>query len=143
MSDPKIGDGTFAASARVYNLRLNPEIDGVYIGRAGHGKDGTFGNPVILGAQCPICHTIHKNTGTGRIAACECYEAHLERRLAMDPAFAARFDALEGRDLMCFCAPKGGITDSERWICHGQVMITVLIRRRTWGLRLDQQGDAP
>lgn len=42
---------------------------------------------------------------------------------------------LEGRTLGCFCAPEGGVTASDPPICHGQVLLWLVARRREKRLR--------
>jgi hypothetical protein len=37
---------------------------------------------------------------------------------------------LEGRTLGCFCAPKGGVTEHDPLVCHGQVLLKLLEHRR-------------
>lgn len=80
----------------------------VYIGRAGKGQDGTFGNPFKPGAR-------------GRRTALQQFDAYLHARVA-DPAFRAAVLALRGKVLGCFCAPAGGLTASDPLICHGQLI---------------------
>lgn len=120
---------------RVYSLRVDPGVAGVYIGRPGQGEAGPWGNPVALGLPCPICATTHPKTGPGRDEAITCYDLHLRRRLEVDPDFARRFDALQGKSLLCFCAPRGGLSADDRpYRCHGQVMLDVLAFRAIWGI---------
>jgi hypothetical protein len=89
------------------NLRV-AQYD-VYIGRAGRGLDGTFGNPVAIGRPCPECGATHTEGGS----TLACYERYLVRRIASDPAFKNRVLMLRGKRLGCFCAPRP---------CHGQVL---------------------
>lgn len=77
----------------------------VYIGRAGHGKDGYFGNPFKL------------LPGDDRGATIERYERHFYSRLANDPTFKARVHELKGKILGCFCKPH---------TCHGDVIADYL-----------------
>lgn len=81
----------------------------VYIGRAGHGHSGYFGNPVVPGKPCPICDEVHVKGGT-----LECYAIYLDRRIDSDPDFAERVKELSGRTLGCFCAPSR--------VCHGYTL---------------------
>lgn len=91
----------------VVNLRRS-HYD-VYIGRAGKGQSGYFGNPVAVGRDCPICDEIH-DTGEETLP---CYEIYLQARLVADPEFKQRVDKLRGKTLGCFCKPKP---------CHGDVL---------------------
>jgi hypothetical protein len=82
----------------VVNLRTHPYD--VYIGRAGHGHDGYFGNP-------------YKTRWDIRGATLKKYRAYFEHRLATDPEFKARVLALKGKKLGCFCKPHP---------CHGDII---------------------
>jgi hypothetical protein len=86
----------------VVNIRRS-EYD-VYIGRAGRGHDGYFGNPYNI------------MTG-GRKQAIEMYRAYFLRRLKTDPEFAIRVEDLRGKRLGCFCAPQS---------CHGDIIADYL-----------------
>jgi len=88
----------------------NPEF--VYIGRAGHGNDGYFGNPVAIGRKCPVCGDTHRDGGS----TLPCYSKYLANRLGTDQEFKARVKTLDGKTLVCFCAPKP---------CHGNVLAQV------------------
>jgi hypothetical protein len=92
---------------RAVNLRR--EAYDVYIGRAGRGSDGTFGNPCALGRPCPECGSVHMDGGS----TLACYKGYLERRLASDPAFRSAMLELRGKRLGCFCKPAP---------CHGDVL---------------------
>jgi len=87
---------------RVVNLRKD-KYD-VYIGRAGRGQDGYFGNPFPLGSQ-PRGATIEK------------YRGYFLDRLRTDERFARRVRALKGKTLGCFCKPHP---------CHGDVIAEYL-----------------
>ena len=90
----------------VVNLRKEPYD--VYIGRAGHGLDGYFGNPYPL----PV--------GADQVARDEClkkYKRYFWKRVRTDPEFYERVMALEGKTLGCFCKPK---------TCHGDVIVAFL-----------------
>jgi len=78
----------------------------VYIGRAGHGHDGYFGNPVALNRRCPECSLTHERSGS----TLRCYRDYLLRRLRADPVFLARVRELHKKTLVCFCKPAP---------CHG------------------------
>ena len=99
---------------RVVNLRAEPYD--VYIGRAGYGKSGIFGNPVAIARNCPVCGELHFD----RWATLPCYEQQLKQRLKTDSCFKAAFLNLVERvqnegtvTLGCFCKPQP---------CHGDVL---------------------
>ena len=87
---------------RVVNLRKD-RYD-VYIGRAGRGQDGYFGNPFPLGEQ-------------PRGATIERYRGYFLNRLRTDEQFARRIRELKGKTLGCFCKPHP---------CHGDVIAEYL-----------------
>lgn len=95
----------------VVNLRTSPHYD-VYIGRAGHGKDGYFGNPHPVNQPCPLCQTSHAR-GEAIIA----YMKTFKQRIQTDPEFRRRELALKGKRLGCFCKPRD---------CHGDVIVAWL-----------------
>lgn len=77
----------------------------VYIGRAGHGQDGYFGNPYKLYDE------------SRRLEVVLSYEEWFRFRLHIDPTFRQRVHALKGKTLGCFCKPQ---------ICHGDVIADYL-----------------
>lgn len=83
----------------VVNLRNNA-FD-VYIGRAGKGQDGYFGNPFRI------------EPGASRGATIDRFRAYFTERLATDALFRERVLALRGKRLGCFCKPAA---------CHGDVI---------------------
>jgi len=92
----------------VVNIRLDPWD--VYIGRAGRGDDGYFGNPFRPGE-------------TTAMTCLERYKSYLLSRVATDIVFRSKLLVWRGMRLGCFCAPKGGLYASDRpHICHGQIM---------------------
>lgn len=95
----------------VVNLRHAP-FD-VYIGRAGHGYDGYFGNPVQIGQVCPVCTQVHVSRG----ATLPCFKRYFHKRLDSDAAFRAHVHELRGKRLGCFCKPQP---------CHGDVIVAWL-----------------
>lgn len=95
----------------VINIRRGERYD-VYIGRAGQGQDGYFGNPVVLGRPCPVCREVHNFRG-GAVA---CFEVYARRRILRDPEFRRRVAGLRGLALGCFCAPDS---------CHGDVYVVL------------------
>lgn len=107
----------------VVNIHRGHPFD-VYIGRAGHGYDGRFGNPIRVGDSCPVCAKVHRAPG-GTLA---CYDKWLRQRVAEDPAFAAEVAALAGKRLGCFCAPRP---------CHGR-----LLERVAWEINTARSRDA-
>lgn len=93
-------------STRVVNLRTAPQRDSsfmVYIGRAGNGQDGTFGNPYVL----------VDNSDAGRKLVLEKFEIYFLKRVVEDAEFRAKVLALKGKVLACFCKPLD---------CHGDIM---------------------
>lgn len=101
--------------ANIYKIPKGWENDPayVYIGRAGHGLDGTFGSPIALNKPCPICGDVHRDNGS----TLDCYYIYLTTRLVHDPEFFRAFWQLKGKTLVCFCKPKP---------CHGDVMTKYL-----------------
>ena len=92
---------------RVVNLRNSPYD--VYIGRAGHGLSGTFGNPIKKGGRCPECQQVHETGG----ATLPCFETYFLRRVSEDETFRNQVLALRGLRLGCFCFPR---------LCHGTII---------------------
>ena len=88
---------------KVVNIKNTKEYD-VYIGRAGRGQDGYFGNPFTIGKD-----------GT-REEVIALHAQHALGRIRRDPEFAARVAALEGKTLGCFCAPEA---------CHGEALLVL------------------
>ena len=91
-------------NTKVVNLRNSPYE--VYIGRAGHGRDGYFGNPHLIGL-CPLCGEEHT-----RDEAIAEFKKDFLVRIERDAEFRRRVLELKGKILACFCAPKN---------CHGNV----------------------
>lgn len=96
---------------RVVNIRKG--VYDVYIGRAGYGEDGYFGNPVKLNCVCCVCGDIH----TTKSATLVCYEKYFYARIASDTAFLSSVLSLRGKRLGCFCHPSA---------CHGDVIASFL-----------------
>lgn len=82
----------------VVNLREEPYD--VYIGRAGRGHDGYFGNKYRVGP--------HKHG-----EAIELFRKDFLERVDAEPEFRRRVLALRGKRLGCFCKPNA---------CHGDVI---------------------
>lgn len=91
-------------STTVIHMRER-RLGDVYIGRAGHGENGYFGNPYW------------SNVESARGAAIAAYRVYFYKRLAADEVFAARVQDLRGKRLVCFCKPKA---------CHGDVIAEYL-----------------
>ena len=90
----------------VVNIRTH-EHD-VYVGRAGHGQDGYWGN------------SFSAVRDGGRERAIELYREYFLKRLRVDQEFAVRVEMLRGKRLGCFCKPKA---------CHGDVIAEYLDNR--------------
>ena len=73
----------------------------VYVGRAGHGQRGYFGNPFPLLSEAQ------------RDEVYDRYVAYLKDRVRHDPEFAQAVRSLAGKTLVCFCAPLR---------CHAQAL---------------------
>ena len=71
----------------------------VYIGRAGHGKSGQFGNPFSIGKDGDRAEVISK------------FEDWLEQH----PELVEQLQALNPKRLVCFCAPQACHGDVYRW----------------------------
>ena len=88
---------------KVVNIRYE-DFD-VYIGRAGRGQDGYFGNPYIL------------TLGEKRGSSIEKFKTYFFNRIKTDQEFKKRIHALKGKILGCFCKP---------YPCHGDVIAEYL-----------------
>lgn len=73
----------------------------VYIGRAGKGHDGYFGNPFKLRAGRPRGSTIAN------------FAEWVEMKISDDAEYRERVKSLAGKTLVCFCKPLA---------CHGDVL---------------------
>ena len=93
-------------------VNINHEPFQVYIGRAGKGQDGYFGNPIKPKQLCPICNRKHGRGGT-----IECFERYARSRLAVDGEYRKRVRELHGLTLGCFC----DVARDQR--CHGEVLL--------------------
>ena len=91
----------------IYREAIQP--DDVYVGRAGHGYDGYFGNPIIMHNTCPVCSHTH----TELDSLLNCYRVYVANRILRDPEFRERVRPLHDKRLFCFCAPKP---------CHATVL---------------------
>jgi len=86
---------------KIVNCRTS-EYD-VYIGRAGKGESGYYGNPFRRERDDPPGSTLPK------------FEAYFLKRVEEDPEFRRRVLALKGKRLGCFCPPKRQ--------CHGRTYV--------------------
>ncbi len=92
---------TRVVNIRRLHARWESEEDHVYIGRAGKGLSGYFGNPLEIGRDGNREEVLVK------------YRSYLENRISTDPEFRQRVKELSGKVLVCFCKPKP---------CHGDVL---------------------
>lgn len=83
---------------KVVNIYAN-QYD-FYIGRAGKGRDGYFGNPHPIG-DCSICGRFHD-----RPDCLSEYKKDFDLRIENDLEFRTRVLALKGSRIGCFCKPK-------------------------------------
>lgn len=93
---------------RVVNIKSGEKYD-VYIGRAGHGKNGYFGNPFPLKPNETRQENIEK------------YKKYFYNRIKTDEAFKQAIFSLKGKVLGCFCKPK---------LCHGDIICDYLNNKR-------------
>jgi hypothetical protein len=94
-------------------VNLYKDAYDVYIGRAGHGQDGYFGNPVSL----QNCSSRHE--------CLEKFRDYFKNRIVTDPVFCSRVEMLRGKKLGCFCMPE---------TCHGMIIVEHLE-----GISMDEQ----
>jgi hypothetical protein len=93
-------------------VNLNYEPFDVYIGRAGKGQDGYFGNPFDVRVY-------------GWKLALPLFEAYFLKRLELEPEFKRRVLELRGKRLGCFCKSPRGTGD-----CHGDIIARYVDRER-------------
>lgn len=105
-------DRCHAVRTTVVNIRDRQSGD-VFIGRAGKGENGTFGNPFRLQSE------------EVRGATIERYRDWFLKRVDEDADFRRSVLGLRGKRLVCFCAPKS---------CHGDVIAAWLNNREEAGL---------
>jgi len=94
----------------VVNIHNGDKYD-VYIGRAGHGQKGTFGNPHAIG-WCPICQCQHT-----REECIEAYKIDFYRKIANDVLFRKEILKLKDKTLGCFCKQL-----DREIACHGDII---------------------
>lgn len=87
----------------------NPDY--VYIGRAGKGLSGYFGNPHPVGF-CSECNETHMRDG-----AIQAFRIYFNDRILNDEEFKKAVLGLKGKTLVCFCKPAA---------CHGDVFVEYL-----------------
>lgn len=88
---------------RIVNIHKEPYD--IYIGRAGKGQDGYFGNPFPLKPGEEKGSTLIK------------YKEYFLNRINTDPEFKSKILALKDKTLGCFCKPHA---------CHGDIIIKYL-----------------
>lgn len=88
---------------KVINIKETNNFD-VYIGRAGNGYDGYFGNP------------FKESTRSRSIELFKNYALH---KINTDSEYRNRIKELHGKTLGCFCKPKD---------CHGDVLAEIADR---------------
>ncbi len=90
-------------------VNLYKEPYDVYIGRAGKGQSGYFGNPVKVERLCFMCGETHAKGET-----LPCFERYARERIANDPEYKREVLNLYGKRLGCFCA--------DPLKCHGSIL---------------------
>lgn len=93
----------------VVNILKNPKDFDIYVGRAGLGFDGYFGNPYRIGRD-----------GT-REEVVEKFRRYFQTRLSKDREFYDKVNKLKGLRLGCFC--------SNTELCHARVIARYLNSR--------------
>lgn len=78
------------------------------------GRSGLFGNPVKVGAVCPVCGSVHRRPGS----TLHCFRLYFRYRVATCPSYRAAVLRLAGQQIWC-PGCRG------RHTCHGHVI-------RTW-----------
>ena len=91
-------------ATKVINIKHGHLCD-VYIGRAGKGESGYFGNPFRLKPN--------EDRGSTLIR----YKEYFYKRLESDSEFKQRILALKDKTLGCFCKPHA---------CHGDIIAEYL-----------------
>lgn len=96
----------------VVNIKEVPGAE--YIGRAGQGMDGYFGNPIRRGQKCDRCGVNHIHPSQ----TLPCFAYYFHERLLVEPDFKEAVLQLKGAELGCFCKTKSGVGNP----CHGDVI---------------------
>jgi len=119
MSDNENKNGE-QPTTKVVNL-YKDDYD-VYIGRAGRGESGSFGNPFSI-------------KQFGRDGSIEKFKEYFLRRVEDDLTFRDKVLDLRGKTLGCFCAPKR---------CHGEVIVEWLEEQnKEWTARARAEASKP
>lgn len=71
----------------------------VYGGRSGKGLVGEFGNPVVKGRSCLVCHKVHEKNGD----TLPCYKKWLWKQIKTDAEYRHKVRMLAGKKISCFC----------------------------------------
>lgn len=107
-----IGSEWRRSHPRVWNRRDPAVPEGaVYVGRGG---GSTLGNPFSH-----LDGTTAEHRVASRDDAITAFLGYAEERGRMDPAFRSEVKALDGRDVVCWCAPHS---------CHGEVLLALAAR---------------
>lgn len=86
-------------------------------------RGSKWGNPFRIGAPHPV-------TGKPLVRG-EAIPLYREWILRGEGRWLLRhLGELEDEVLGCFCAPKGGVSEHDPLICHGQVLLKLLAWRR-------------
>jgi len=96
------------------NWRSNPDY--VYIGRAGKGLSGYFGNPHKVG-RCLVCNVEHTQG-----EAAEAFSETLKRQVMESVQFHQAVLQLRGKNLVCFCKSR----ERPDTKCHGDIYVAFL-----------------
>lgn len=86
-------------------VNLYKESYNIYIGRAGKGEDGYYGNPIVL------------KQGEERGATIERFKEYFYNRIETDEEYRQNILKLKNKTLGCFCKPNK---------CHGDVYVEYL-----------------
>jgi hypothetical protein len=116
VSDPAVTPNA-PSRTRVAHCRRDPHD--AYVGRGPGGVIDArcpFGNPVRVGATCPLCGAVHRDGGS----TLPCYSRHLDDMLDRDVHFMMNVLRLRGLVLACHCRPPEGFRG--RLMCHAQVI---------------------
>lgn len=101
-------------ATRVANIKYQ-DYD-VYVGRAGKGHDGYFGNPIKPYKLCQVCGARDHHPGE----TIDCFATYFAERIAVDAEYRRRVFELKDKVLGCFCHPKK---------CHAKVIAAWLDAR--------------
>ena len=84
----------YSEYTRVVNIKNGFPPGAIYVGRAGYGYDGFFGNPFTIGKDGTREQVLKK------------YDAWLTHKVQHDDYFRAKVYDLRGKTLVCFCVPE-------------------------------------